>query len=845
MSPRRTAGYDAVELNTSPQELEKSDTKSRFSDELADRADSLSYHSHAPFNAPPTYPPGLPQDGATGSGRHVQFPGGFGVDANPPTRPTEQFRAQHSQASSWDLLKRSVDEYDPRNAREQHLAFADGDLPKTRFVRFYNYLLNVSIVTRWTLFIVPVLALLWIPGILDFTAFPNANARDLLSPRLILFAHVHTAGWWTCLAVSMFLPSLIRMTLGVIAVGIRRYIDWLDALRRYVALSGWTVAIWIAWNPLIHARQDTGVSQGSKDIINTIGKLLFGFLICAAVLLFEKFSIQWIAGKFHERSYAGASPPPLPIPPTRFPLPSASLTLSSINTDPSPAERIADQKFAVRTLSLLYRHSRHTSGRPDGTRGGVQDKRASLNPRRFFKRALKGVRFAATTTTTALGNVASEIAGSSVLQPNSPQAMVQTALESANKTRLLAGRLFDSFHKPYADYLTVDDIAPFYTNIEDADAAFTIFDKDGNGDISREEMEMACLEFHREQLSIENSMRDLDSAVGRLDNILMSVYVVVAVLILAVCLEAQLASLITGAGTLILGLSWLIGSSLAEVLTSIIFLFIKHPYDVGDKIDLGETGTFTVKEIRLLSTIFLDGHATLVQAPNTKLNDMFIQNIRRSPQMSEPFVFDVAYATSFEQIEALRENMLAFVRANRRDYQPAFDVTVVGTSPSLPSTSPFLIPYRRLPGPGEDDAQGGHHVQEQLAAGLDQSEAPQQVDLRTQDRPRGRGMGTGSTLASDPSSATSSAPPSSSTSISPASGSGSTSSISIGVAGPAELPGRSFSISRESPSYSRKCFVHEMGPKGPTEGTCSASTTAAAGASDVNMVDGTKHIEVS
>ena len=89
---------------------------------------------------------------------------------------------------------------------------------------------------------------------------------------------------------------------------------------------------------------------------------------------------------------------------------------------------------------------------------------------------------------------------------------------------------------------------------------------------------MACLEFHREQLSIEHSMRDLDSAVGRLDNILMTLYFIVAVLIIAVCLEAQVVTLITGAGTLVLGLSWLIGSSLSEVLTSIIFLFIKHRF---------------------------------------------------------------------------------------------------------------------------------------------------------------------------------------------------------------------------------------------------------------------------
>lgn len=46
-------------------------------------------------------------------------------------------------------------------------------------------------------------------------------------------------------------------------------------------------------------------------------------------------------------------------------------------------------------------------------------------------------------------------------------------------------------------------------------------------------------EFHREQLSIEHSMQDLDSAVGRLDNILMSVYVIVAILIIAVALVRQ------------------------------------------------------------------------------------------------------------------------------------------------------------------------------------------------------------------------------------------------------------------------------------------------------------------
>lgn len=47
--------------------------------------------------------------------------------------------------------------------------------------------------------------------------------------------------------------------------------------------------------------------------------------------------------------------------------------------------------------------------------------------------------------------------------------------------------------------------------------------------------------------------------------------------------------------------------------------------------------------------------------------------------MSEPFTFDVSYSTTFEKLELLREKMLEFVKTERRDYQPVFDVTVNGS----------------------------------------------------------------------------------------------------------------------------------------------------------------------
>jgi hypothetical protein len=60
-------------------------------------------------------------------------------------------------------------------------------------------------------------------------------------------------------------------------------------------------------------------------------------------------------------------------------------------------------------------------------------------------------------------------------------------------TAQLARRLFYSFAQPGSDYLLVEDIEGLFPTKDDAFAVFSLFDKDSNGDASREEIEIACL----------------------------------------------------------------------------------------------------------------------------------------------------------------------------------------------------------------------------------------------------------------------------------------------------------------------------------------------------------------
>lgn len=134
------------------------------------------------------------------------------------------------------------------------------------------------------------------------------------------------------------------------------------------------------------------------------------------------------------------------------------------------------------------------------------------------------------------------------------------------------------------------------------------------------------------------------------------------------------------AGTTLLSLSFVFATSTQEVLGSCIFLFVKHPFDVLDRVDIGDD-QLIVEHISLLYTIFKKVNTQkLTQVPNIVLNSLWIQNISRSRAMKEQLLMFIHFDTTLEDINLLKKEMQAFVLAkeNNRDFQPDIDVEVTG-----------------------------------------------------------------------------------------------------------------------------------------------------------------------
>lgn len=128
-----------------------------------------------------------------------------------------------------------------------------------------------------------------------------------------------------------------------------------------------------------------------------------------------------------------------------------------------------------------------------------------------------------------------------------------------------------------------------------------------------------------------------------------------------------------------LGISFALGRTVHEFLSGCIFLFFKHAYDIGDRVEIyNMAGTTSVSavvtRISVLYTIFkrVDNGKDL-QISNDRLNLKRIENVTRSGPNKESISIFVDFHTTFTDIQYLKQDLQNFVseRANSRDFLPA------------------------------------------------------------------------------------------------------------------------------------------------------------------------------
>ncbi|OMJ26332.1 Mechanosensitive ion channel protein 8 [Smittium culicis] len=184
--------------------------------------------------------------------------------------------------------------------------------------------------------------------------------------------------------------------------------------------------------------------------------------------------------------------------------------------------------------------------------------------------------------------------------------------------------------------LTPEDFIEFYDDKEEAIESFKLFDTDKKKSISLIEFQQTFIEYYNEKGAIKGIFGDMSDVLGKVNNFLLCVVLLIIFVFLLVILTFNPLKNILSFGSLAIAWSFIFGNSLKTSFDCFIFLFMVNPYDIGDHVYI-DLQNMVVKKVRLLSTIFekLDGQ--YITIPNIVLSQKSIINFRRSENQSEKF----------------------------------------------------------------------------------------------------------------------------------------------------------------------------------------------------------------
>lgn len=236
-----------------------------------------------------------------------------------------------------------------------------------------------------------------------------------------------------------------------------------------------------------------------KPWMARMNAILGAFVVSSLVYLGQKVFVQLVSVNYHRKQFEG---------------------------------RIQENKKSVKLLAHLYEVSRKLF--PDYTEFAEEDyiihqgmagalltpgvgKSGSATPMRM-RQMIGNLNVVGNKVTSAFGNVAREVTGRNVFNPNAAYSVVLEALRRKDSSEALARRIWMSFVAENSESLTKEDLVEVMgaDREEIALECFSLLDKDDNGDVSLEEMILGVLLMHTERKDVSKSMQDVVSGLSKI-----------------------------------------------------------------------------------------------------------------------------------------------------------------------------------------------------------------------------------------------------------------------------------------------------------------------------------------
>lgn len=252
---------------------------------------------------------------------------------------------------------------------------------------------------------------------------------------------------------------------------------------------------------------------------------------------------------------------------------------------------------------------------------------------------------------------------------------VEQEITSELEAKAAAYRIFQNVSRPGHKYIYKEDLLRFMREEEVVNVLPMFAGAAETGQIKKSSLRNWVVNVYNERKALAHSLNDTKTAIEELNKILSGIILVVIIIVWFLLMGFATTKVLVFISSQLLLVTFMFGNTSKTVFEGIIFVFMMHPFDVGDRCVVDGV-QMVVEEVNILTTIFLRYDNEKIIYPNSVLATKAISNYYRSPEQSDSVEFSVAFSTSAESIAALKAKIKTYIDSKPQHWRPNHSVQI-------------------------------------------------------------------------------------------------------------------------------------------------------------------------
>ncbi|GFP99549.1 mechanosensitive ion channel protein 10 [Phtheirospermum japonicum] len=253
-------------------------------------------------------------------------------------------------------------------------------------------------------------------------------------------------------------------------------------------------------------------------------------------------------------------------------------------------------------------------------------------------------------------------------------AQMDKEINNEEEAIAAAYHIFRNVAQPGCKYIDELDLIRFMSK-EEVEIVFPMIDVAEVGQIDRKTLTDWVVKVYEGRKALAHALTDTKTAVKQLNKLVSGILVAIMILVWLLLVGIATTKVLVFLSSQLVLAVFVFGNTCKTIFEAIIFVFIMHPFDVGDRCVIDGV-QMIVEEMNILTTVFLRYDNEKIYYPNSVLATKPISNFYRSPDMGDSLEFSIDFKTPLEKIGTLKLKIKQYLENNPQHWHPNHSVVV-------------------------------------------------------------------------------------------------------------------------------------------------------------------------